>query len=234
MTEQVPVKGAQRWIPDLDQSVFPGHMVQGFHFEQTYEYSGQGHSFQPWAIDLELIVNAGSDDGANPKFLAPFMGNLLGADLLADANYLGGVIGAYSVTGVKATTYPAGAVLGIVMAEVTEVDGAVVAVLDGDGLTIANAAFKARANNSTPGSGFTYGLDLHDPAHDGFSALAILRADIRLSNQIVIMSGSGAPVNGTTGDNFAGTGSMYIDRTTPDWYIQEGLITNPVWVKVSP
>lgn len=197
------------------------------------EYDAEG-SHQLVAPDLTLAAGAGSNDGGDPSYLAAVMGNLLGADLTEAANYLGGVIGAFSVTGVKATTYPAGAVLAQITDGVTEADGAVVAYVDGDGsVTKANAAFKAMSNNSTPGSGFDYGVDLYGPAHDGYNELAILKADVRMSNQVVIMNGSGAPVDGTTGDNFAGPGSIYIDIAAGNAYLQTSLISTPVWKLVT-
>jgi len=47
------------------------------------------------------------------------------------------------------------------------------------------------------------------------------------------MVDAGAPVNGTTGDNFAGIGSMYIDSTAGNLYLQTGVITSPVWKLVT-
>lgn len=155
-------------------------------------YNGTS-SFQVLPIDLPVGPDAGSGVGS-PKFIAPVMGNLLGEDLVKQGAYLGGVIGAYSVLGAKATHYPAGGVIGIVMDGVTAVDGAVVAHLDGDSAqTISNAAFKATMKNSTPGSGFTYGLDLYQAGVDGYPDLAILNADIRFHTAATMRSGSGAP-----------------------------------------
>ena len=196
---------------------------------ETKDDSG---SHQSVAADLTLGSASGSADGSDPDYLAAIMGNVLGADMAStqDANYIAGVIGAFSVTGTKRTTYPAGGVLAQITDGVTEADGAVVAYVDGDGsVTTANAAFKAMSNNSTPGSGFTYGLDLHSPAHDGYNALAILNADIRMTNQVCVLNGAGAPVDGTTGDNFAGIGSIYIDTTNGNAYLQTAVITSPVW-----
>jgi hypothetical protein len=48
----------------------------------------------------------------------------------------------------------------------------------------------------------------------------------------IIMTGAGAPVDGTTGDNVAGPGSLYSDITNGKLYIQTSLITTPVWVLV--
>src|SRR3972149_3563712 len=152
-------------------------------------------SHQMVAADLTLGAAAGSS--AEPKYLAPIMGNLFGAALTATKNYLAGIIGAYSATGTRATTYPAGAVLGQITDGVTEADGAVVAYIDGDSaLAKANAAFQAMSNHSTPGSGFDFGLDLLGAAHDGSPALDILKADLRLSSDVCHLSGAGAPVNG--------------------------------------
>lgn len=52
-------------------------------------------------------------------------------------------------------------------------------------------------------------------------------------NNVVELSGAGAPVDGTTGDNLAGPGSRYTDITGADLYIQTSLITTPVWKLVT-
>jgi hypothetical protein len=180
-------------------------------------------SFQPIAPDLSVSDDVGSDDGSNPKFIAAVMGNILGASLTKAANYLAGVIGAFSVTGTKTSTYPTGAVLAQVSDGVTQADGAVVAYVDGDSaVTKANAAFKAMSNNSNAGSGFDYGLDLRSPGHDGYNALAILKANSRSPNEVCDLEGSGAPVDGTTGLNFAGKGSRYTDYAAGEMYINTG------------
>lgn len=195
------------------------------------EYSGEG-SHQVVAPDLNVSPDVGSDESTDPSFIAAIMGNLIGADLENASNYLAGVIGAYSVTGVKATTYPAGAVQAIIMDGVTDVDGAVVAVIDGDSsVTKANAAFKAMMNNSNAGSGFDFGLDLTAPAHDGYNELAILKADLRLSKEVCIMSKAGVP--STDGTGFADTGSLCVDRSAGDIYINVGDKTTPDWKKIT-
>lgn len=208
--------------------------TNGGEISTTY---GDAGSFQALAADLELEAAAGSADGSDPDFIGAIMGNLLGADLTKDANYLGGVIGHYSVTGVKASTYPAGAVLGGIGDGVTQADGAFVAYIDGDSaLTRAGAAFKVRNNNSVPGSGLDFGLDLQDAAHDGFAAVNAAfysKAPVRIVSDVVILVGAGVPVDGTTGDNVAGPGSMYIDTTNAEAYLQTSLITTPVWKKIT-
>jgi hypothetical protein len=132
--------------------------------------------------------------------------------------------------------------MGIVMDGVTEADGAVVAVIDGSdpsSITRANAAFAARMNNNNAGSGVDFGLDLYDPGRDstiltgGGEPLAIAKAILRTPSQVCILEGAGVPVDGTTGDNFAATGSIYIDMTNGEAYINTGAIDAPVWKKIT-
>lgn len=185
------------------------------------EYDGTG-SFQPIAPDLNLDPAAGSDDGADPSYLGVVMGNVLGADLTEDANYIGGVIGAYSVTGTKATTYPTGAVLAQITDGVTEVDGAVTAYIDGDGsVTTANAAFKIKSNNSTAGSGFGWVIDGCDAAHDGylaatprfgFARIAINSVDLPVGIYFGVATGDAAIVAQVGADNTIADGSLYISH----------------------
>lgn len=190
-------------------------------------YSESG-SYQPIAADLNL------ETGADGSYLAGVMGNVLGDTLADTGGIVAGVVGSYNITTSNATTNPCGGVVGEVGDLAKGADGAVVAVLGGDGgANAVNAAFKAMGMNSTPGSGFDYGLDLYSPTHDGYLELPILKADLRLSNQVCVLNGDGAPVDGTTGDNFAGIGSLYIDRTNGNHYIQTAVITSPVWKLVT-
>ena len=146
----------------------------------TETHSGSG-SHQSVAADLTLASAAG--DNSDTSFLGAIMGNLFGGTLTKTKNYLGGLIGAYSITGTKATTYPAGAVLGQITDGVTEADGAFVAYIDGDSsLTTARAAYTVMHNNSTPGSGFAVGVDLQGASHDGYSAVSYSTAELRFSN----------------------------------------------------
>lgn len=200
-------------------------------------YSGQGHSFQPVNIDLELAATAGSNDGSNPKFLAPMMGNLHGSAIVRQGNYLAGMIGAMDAS--ATSDYPVGPLMGIAMDGASGMDGVVVGVIDGNdpsGVVLPNAVFKVRQNNNNAGSGANYGLDLYDPGNSHYTGgpvpFSVKKADIRMSNQQVIMTGAGVPTNGTTGDNFAGTGSLYIDTTAGKLWINTGVITNPTWVVV--
>jgi hypothetical protein len=46
---------------------------------------------------------------------------------------------------------------------------------------------------------------------------------------VIIMNGATAPVDGTTGDNIAAKGSLYIARDSGVAYSNTGTITNPAW-----
>lgn len=200
---------------------------------QAVSYSGTP-SMQILAPDLTLGAAAGKNH-PDTAHLAAVMGHVLGDALTKTGVYLAGLIGKYTVTGAKGTHYPAGGVLGIIGDLVTEADGAFVAVIDGDsGVTKAGAAFKARARNSTVGSGFDFGVDLHDPAADGYNALAILKADLRLSNEVCVLNGAGAPVDGVagTGAGFAGPGSLYVRTSNGIWYSNTNTKASPTWTIV--
>lgn len=169
----------------------------------TEEY-GDRHSHQSDAADLTLDAKVGSNDATNPKFLAASMWNVFGDALAKTANYIAGVIGAYSITGTKASTYPTGAVLAQISDGVTEADGAVVAYIDGDSSqTKANAAFKVMHNNSNAGSGFHWGMDFKSQ-HDGYNPVAFLDGEIRLSNGTKItVSGDTIVFTNDAGDKSA-------------------------------
>lgn len=190
-------------------------------------------SYQTVSADLTVAATAG--DNTDTHYFGAAMFNLFGATLTKTKNYLGGVIGAYSITGTKATTYPAGAVLAQITDGVTEADGAVVAYIDGDSAqTNCGAMFKVRNNNSTVGSGPDFGVDLQDAAHDGFqpvNAAFYKKAPVRIVGDVCLLVGSGDPVNGTTGDNVCGPGSLYFDTsiTTKAVYVNTGAIDNPTW-----
>lgn len=202
-------------------------------------YAGSS-SYQILAPDLELDAAAGGTDG-DPAFLAPVMGNLLGDALTATGNYLAGLIGAISVTGAKATKYPAAGVLGIAMDGVTDIDAIICALIDGSdpsAQTNARAAFGVRMINNHASSGVEYGLDLYDAGDTDIMSSAepfkVTKAIERTPAQICRLEGSGAPVDGTTGDNFAAKGSTYIDTATGLAYLNTGTAADPVWKRITP
>lgn len=199
-------------------------------------YTGAS-SFQPLAADLNLGPHSGRDAATGTSFLGAIMGNVIGDTLTRTANYLAGLIGHYNVLGAKESTYPAGAVLAGIGDGVTEADGAFVAYIDGDdNQTNAGAAFKVRSNNSTAGSGFDFGVDLQDAAHDGYHAVDkdfYKKACLRLVSDVVVLAPkAGAPTNGTTGKDVAGPGSLYIDITAGKLYINTNTKASPTWTVV--
>lgn len=188
-----------------------------------------GHSQQVLAPDLTLGDSAGKDS-PDSAFLASIMGNVMGDTLAKTGNYTAGVIGYYSITGTNASLFGKAGVMGIAGDGTISADAGVVSVLDGDGggATTPLAMFKAWKFNSTANNNPQYGLDLLS-AVSGFQPLVPTNADIRLANSVCVMQGAGAPTDGVTGDNFAGPGTLYIDTTNANAYIQSSLITTPVW-----
>jgi len=153
-------------------------------------------------------------------------------------NHMAGTVGEFAVIGTYANNGLMAGVMGIINTNTLSGDAAVMAFMDGDsGLTTARCAFGVAMAQTTAGSGFEYGLDLkmQDPVADGGGPSSITpyqKANIRMEDDVVVMVDAGAPVNGTTGDNFAGTGSLYVDSTAGKLYINTGAITSPTWVVV--
>jgi hypothetical protein len=154
-------------------------------------------------------------------------------------NHMAGVVGNFAVIGTYSNNGLMAGVMGIVNTNTLSGDAAVMAFMAGDsGVTTARAAFGVAMAQTTGGSGFDYGIDLkmQDPIADGGGPSGVIpykKANIRMEDDVVVMVDAGAPVDGTTGDNFAGIGSMYIDSTAGNLYLQTGVITSPVWKLVT-
>ena len=178
----------------------------------------------------------GSSNPIAPSSGQGMQGRISGSNLTSTSTYYSGSLGQYRVTGTNASTFPKVGVLGVVGDQTTTADAAVMAWMDGDGgTTTARAGFGIGMTQSTAASGFDYGMDLNlqDAVGGGTSVQPYKKAELRVSNNVVVMTGAGVPTDGTTGDNFAGPGSMYVDITGADLYIQTGLITSPVWKLVT-
>jgi hypothetical protein len=153
-------------------------------------------------------------------------------------NHVAGVVGNFAVIGTYSNNGLMAGVMGIINTNTLSGDAAVMAFMAGDsGVTTARCAFGVAMAQTTGGSGFDYGIDLkmQDPVADGGGPSSVIpykKANIRMEDDVVIMVDAGAPVNGTTGDNFAGTGSLYVDSTSGVLYINTGAISNPTWVVV--
>lgn len=151
-------------------------------------------SFQGVWADVTLAQGAttGSYHGA-------IMGNVLGTAVDDTDSLVFGVLGKYSTDGANPTTEPAGGVIGEISGDpvTTTADGAVIALLGGDsGAATANAAFKVMGQNSTAGSGFTYGLDLFNTNTGAYlDNDQLIGTDIRLQNGETISNGTDGTID---------------------------------------
>lgn len=199
-------------------------------------YSG-ATSFQNLQPDLNVGPGVGVN-GPSTAFIASIMGNLIASNLTKTGNYLGAGIFHYNISGTNATTYPSGSVLAGIGDTSLTAKGAVIAYIDGDsGPTNAEAAFKVMNNNSTPASGFDFGLDLQDAAHDGYlpvDSAFYKKAELRLTEDVCVLLNSGAPTDGAlgTGAGVTGTGSLVVDFTNGSAYINTGSKVSPAWKKL--
>ena len=150
----------------------------------------------------------GSNDANDPASAQAVRGRVTGSNLTKTRNYVAGVTGQYLVTGTNASEFINTGILGVVGDQTTTANAAVVAYLDGDGgLTTAGSAYGVSMKNSTPGSGFDYGLDLQ------FINLNVVgtttpfkQADIRFNNGVKLVAnvantisiGANLTVTGTT------------------------------------
>ena len=157
-----------------------------------------------------LAINSafGSNDANDPASAQSVRGRVTGSNLTKTRNYVTGVTGQYLVTGTNASEFINTGLLGVVGDQTTTANAAVVAYLDGDGgLTTAGSAYGVSMKNSTPGSGFDYGLDLQfiDLNIAGTTA-PFKQADIRFNNGVelvanvanIISIGANLTVTGTT------------------------------------
>jgi hypothetical protein len=156
-------------------------------------------------------------------------------------NHIAGAVGNFAVIGSYANNGLMSGVMGIINTNTLSGDAAVMAFMQGDsGTTTCRAAFGVAMAQTTAASGFDYGIDLkmQDPVLDGGGPSSVQpykKANIRMEDDVCILVDAGVPTSGAsgTGDNYAGPGSMYIDSTNANMYIQAGLITSPDWKLVT-
>ena len=159
---------------------------------------------------LSVASTFGSNSSADPASAQAIRGRVTGSNLTKTRNYVTGVTGQYLITGTNASEFIKAGILGVVGDQTTTADGAVVAYLDGDGgLTTANAAYAVSMNNSTPNSGFNYGLDLQFISLNlgGVTTSTFKQADIRFNNGVTLVANTANNVsinaNVTVGNIFA-------------------------------
>jgi hypothetical protein len=153
-------------------------------------------------------------------------------------NHVAGTVGNFAVIGTYNNNGLMAGVMGIINTNTLSGDAAVMAFMQGDsGVTTARAAYGVAMAQTTAASGFDYGIDLkiQDPVADGGGTPSVQpykKANIRMENDVVFMNAAGVPTNGTTGANFAGKGSLYVNITTGILYINTGTLASPTWVVV--
>ena len=153
-------------------------------------------------------------------------------------NNIAGTVGNFAVIGTYNNNGLMAGVLGIINTNTLSGDAAVMAFMQGDsGITTARAAYGVAMAQTTAASGFDYGIDLkiQDPVLEGGGPSSVQpykKANIRMENDVVFMNAAGVPTNGTTGANFAGKGSLYVNITTGILYINTGTLASPTWVVV--
>jgi hypothetical protein len=147
---------------------------------------------------LNVASTFGSNSSEDPASAQAIRGRVTGSNLSQTRNYVTGVTGQYLVTGTNASEFIKAGVLGVVGDQTTTADGAVVAYLDGDGgLTTANAAYAVSMNNSTPNSGFNYGLDLQFISLNlgGVTTSTFKQADIRFNNGVKLVANTAGNIS---------------------------------------
>jgi hypothetical protein len=147
---------------------------------------------------LTVASTFGSNSSTDPASAQAIRGRVTGSNLSKTRNYVTGVTGQYLITGTNASEFIKAGVLGVVGDQTTTADGAVVAYLDGDGgLTTANAAYAVSMKNSTPNSGFNYGLDLQFISLNlgGVTTSKFKQADIRFNNGVTLVANTAGNIS---------------------------------------
>ena len=139
----------------------------------------------------------GSNDANDPASAQAVRGRVTGSNLTKTRNYVAGVTGQYLVTGTNASEFINTGLLGVVGDQTTTAKAAVVAYLDGDGgLTTAGSAYGVSMKNSTPGSGFDYGLDLQFiNLNVAGTTTPFKQADIRFNNGVTLVANTAGNIS---------------------------------------
>ena len=139
----------------------------------------------------------GSNDANDPASAQAVRGRVTGSNLTKTRNYVAGVTGQYLVTGTNASEFINTGLLGVVGDQTTTANAAVVAYLDGDGgLTTAGSAYGVSMKNSTPGSGFDYGLDLQFiDLNVAGTTTPFKQADIRFNNGVELVANTAGNIS---------------------------------------
>jgi hypothetical protein len=173
----------------------------------------------------------GSNDANDPASAQAIRGRVTGSNLSRTRNYVTGVTGQYLVTGTNNSEFINAGLLGVVGDQTTTANAAVVAYLDGDGgLTTAGAAYGVSMKNSTPGSGFDYGLDLQwiDLNLSGMDA-PFKVADIRFNNGVTLVANTAGNINinaNVSATSFSGNGANLTDVAASQIFVSNSSASN--------
>lgn len=141
-------------------------------------------------------------------------------------NHIAGVAGEFAVIGAYTNNAVMAGVMGIINTNTLSGDAAVMAFMDGDsGVTTCRAAFGVAMAQTTPGSGFEFGLDLkmQDPIADGGGPSGVTpyqTAEIRLAddaNDDPVVIKVGNFVDGAASG--LGIGSLGVNTTTGKLFV---------------
>lgn len=177
-------------------------------------------------VQAALAAPAGNNTAA---FIGAVRGLISGTNLSKTKVTQSGIHGVFWLLGTNASTWPKAAVIGEVHAGVTaRPDGAVLALLGAGAVTRAMFAVGSFDNDV---NGALYGLDLSTNSVAGTKAIGYSEADIRMSNDVLIMiGGSSAPTNAVTGAGIAGPGSLFImTGGTIKLYMNTNTKASPTW-----
>ena len=172
-------------------NVTGGNIITGGRAEVTGTANTVGGGATVGVRSILAIDSAfGSNDANDPASAQSIRGRVTGSNLSKTRNYVAGVTGQYLITGTNASEFINTGLLGVVGDQTTTANAAVVAYLDGDGgLTTAGSAYGVSMKNSTPGSGFDYGLDLQFINLDIVGTTTPFKqADIRFNNGVELVA----------------------------------------------
>lgn len=160
-------------------------------------------------VYLSETLSADFGDASAPAYGMTVYSKIEGANLAATDAYESALTGLYGITGTNASVYPKAGVLAWIADNTTTADGAFVALIDGDTqVTQAGAAYAVRNLNSTPTSGFGYGLDLYSAAIGIYDAVEYRTADVRFVN--------GETFDNSLDKNIISNGNFIIQTPSPN------------------
>lgn len=252
MAAEIQIQSLDHFAQRLEPSDAGSHGFGVF----VNDWDGTSSIQAVWG-DFEPAAGYGTSTTTAPVYGAGGMFNITGsAAVTGTDNILAGLIGKWSLTGTISSTYAGAAVRGEIGGSSTSARAAILAVMSGEeGTSTATAAYGVDWNTGNGLSAFTYGIDLEGPdAHDSYRDPRYSDAFLRLGgrilnkgysgasgelqtiNDLCLLAGTKAPVDGTTGSGFnvAGPGSLYVQQngSSSKLYINTNTKASPTWTVV--